>query len=328
MAKSLQKTTHWMIRIAVTGPESTGKTSLAKQLAAYFDVCWVEEYARSYLMERNGVYQVVDLDAIAKGQLELWGEKDGEKLCFYDTEMLVMKIWSEFKYHQLSSFIQQAYQEQQIDLFLVCKPDIDWEEDELREHPELRQDLFAIYIAELQQLPTPFEIVYSQNEERINLAINKVINFLVENNQIEILPYDSSYKLSLLHLLELNTPHYFAPEEKADFEAYLEQFVEDYSIVKVGNKVVGCGGVNYAENGRLGKLSWAIIHPDFQGKGIGTHLLKYRVKKLKSVKQVEQIVVRTSQLVYQFYEKNGFQLKEIVENYWAEGLDMYYMELK
>ena len=159
-----------MKRIAITGPESTGKTSLAQHLARHYACSWIPEYAREYLENTNGLYQREDLDIIAKGQLNLW-QQNNEQLCFYDTEMLVIKVWSEFKYKQVSDFISQALQAQKIDLFLVCKPDIDWEEDELREHPEKREELFEIYLQELEKLRVPYRIVEGQNAERINLAI-------------------------------------------------------------------------------------------------------------------------------------------------------------
>lgn len=167
-----------MIRIAITGPESTGKSTLAEQLAIHFKCPWVPEYARDFLLRTNGNYTFEDLDAIALGQLEAWKKHHSEQLCIYDTEMLVMKIWSEFKYHQLSPFIANAFQTQKIDLYLLCKPDIEWEEDELREHPELRHELFELYFNELQHHNLPFVVIEGQKEERVNNAINAIFQRL------------------------------------------------------------------------------------------------------------------------------------------------------
>lgn len=88
---------------------------------------------------------------------------------------------------------------------------------------------------------------------------------------------------------------------------------------------MGCGGFNLTADGKRGALSWDIIHPNAQGKGIGSALAKFRIVEMQKLGLTE-IGVRTSQHVYQFYEKMGFTLKEIVKDYWAEGFDLYGME--
>lgn len=104
--------------------------------------------------------------------------------------------------------------------------------------------------------------------------------------------------------------------------------IELYYVLIFGEKIVGCGGINFAENRTIGKISWDIIHPDYQGKSLGTKLLKYRIDILKACPNVRKITVRTSQLAYKFYEKQGFVLNEIKQNYWADGFDMYAMQYK
>ena len=71
-----------------------------------------------------------------------------------------------------------------------------------------------------------------------------------------------------------------------------------------------------------------MIHPSFQHQSLGTRLLKYRIDVLESVSGVKKITVRTSQVAYKFYEKQGFVLNDIKKNYWAEGFDLYSMEYK
>lgn len=180
---SATKSNYTMMRIAITGPESTGKTTLAQELAKHYNCSWVPEYARYYLEKSTGLYVQKDLDIIAKGQLDAWDQLKTEPLCFYDTEMLVMKVWSEFKYKQLSSYLSNALANQQIDLFLLCKPDIEWEEDELREHPEERERLFEIYLSELEKLAIPFKIIKGQYAERTASAIQFVNEFLKSNEK-------------------------------------------------------------------------------------------------------------------------------------------------
>ena len=138
--------------------------------------------------------------------------------------------------------------------------------------------------------------------------------------------YQPTDKNAVIDLIRQNTPAYFAPKEEADFSNYLDSERELYFVLLLNKKVVGCGGINFTKDKASGKISWDIIHPQHQGKSLGTQLLKYRIEKLKSVGSIRKITVRTSQLVYKFYEKQGFTLKEIKKDYWAKGFDMYNME--
>lgn len=145
---------------------------------------------------------------------------------------------------------------------------------------------------------------------------------------VTIREYHKDDKSALMNLLELNTPKYFASEEKVDFDCYLDNEKELYFVLLFDNKIVGCGGINFADKNTTGKISWDILHPDYQGKSLGTQLLKHRIEKLKSIDSIQKITVRTSQVAYKFYEKQGFELNEIVNDYWAKGFDMYSMEYK
>ena len=140
--------------------------------------------------------------------------------------------------------------------------------------------------------------------------------------------YSKTDKEELLKIFNLNTPAYFSPEEEIEFTHYLDNEIELYYIIEVDNQVVGAGGINFTDDKKIGKISWDLIHPDFQGKALGSKLLNHRIEKLKEFKDVQQIIVRTSQLVYPFYEKLGFELLEIIEDYWAEGYDLYTMGYK
>jgi ribosomal-protein-alanine N-acetyltransferase len=144
---------------------------------------------------------------------------------------------------------------------------------------------------------------------------------------MHIRPYSLSDKPILLELFRLNTPHYFAPEEEQDFIQYLDNRIEHYFVIEDDGKIVGCAGLNTADNGTTAVLSWDIIHPNSQGKGIGSRLTQHRINLAKTMPGVEKIRVRTSQLVYPFYAKFGFEVKEISKDYWASGFDMYLMEM-
>ena len=164
-----------MKRFAVTGPESSGKTTLAIALAEQYAGIFMPEFARGYLEQKNGVYSREDLDRIAEKQLALWEEVSAENLLFCDTEMLVLKIWSEFKYGRCSTFIFEAFGNQQFEHYFLCRPDIEWEEDPLRENPENREELFERYLTELKKQGLPFTIVEGNLENRINMCSEIVI---------------------------------------------------------------------------------------------------------------------------------------------------------
>lgn len=137
--------------------------------------------------------------------------------------------------------------------------------------------------------------------------------------------YEKSDKELVLDLFRRNTPKYFAIDEESDFIDYLENERELYYVLLHKSRVVGCGGINFNFNQALARISWDIIHPEYQNKNFGTQLLNYRIDKINSFSHIEKIMVRTSQFAFPFYEKNGFRLIEIHKNYWAKGIDMYKM---
>lgn len=143
---------------------------------------------------------------------------------------------------------------------------------------------------------------------------------------LQIRKYAFSDREAVLNLLRINTPQYFSPAEEPDLVYYLENHAADFYILELENEIRACGGINLDEDGQTAKLSWDIVHPDFQGKGFGSELTRFRIEKMLQMDGIETISVRTSQLVYRFYERFGLGLKQVVPNYWAEGFDLYRME--
>lgn len=143
---------------------------------------------------------------------------------------------------------------------------------------------------------------------------------------VVIRAYKPEDQASVLQLLRLNTPEYFAPEEEKDLVYYLDNEMEHYYVLEYNGMLVGCGGINFSQDQSLGKISWDIFHPSYQGKGLGSRLLKFRIGQLKALGHIKTISVRTSQVAYRFYEKQGFRLVETVKDYWADGFDLYRME--
>lgn len=163
-----------MIRIAITGPESSGKTTLAKDLAMIPNASLVPEFARTYLEERGGHYQQEDLLPIAKGQLEGLEQANGE-VVICDSDFLVIKIWSEVKYGSVDPEIRRLYEETHFDLLVLCTPEMPWEYDPLRENPNDRDTLFDLYTAELERAGKPFIKVKGNPGERL-IAVRQTLN--------------------------------------------------------------------------------------------------------------------------------------------------------
>jgi len=140
--------------------------------------------------------------------------------------------------------------------------------------------------------------------------------------------YSHQDKTEVIELLRLNTPEYFDPSEEKDLVNYLDKEIEDYYVVVENSKIVGAGGINYFLSENTARISWDMIKPNSQGKGIGMQLIKHRIDRIKENNSIENIIVRTSQHAYRFYEKTGFKLKKIEKDYWAENFDLYIMSIK
>ena len=173
-----------MFKIAITGPESTGKSTLAETLAKYFGTEYIPEYSRTYLENFEGRYSEDDVVEIAKGQHKLIVEKkeDSQNILIADTEIIVCKIWVEYVFKHSNATIDNILKEQDFDLYLLCDIDLPWTYDPLRENPnpEERKELFEIYRNTLTQMNLPFEIVRGNDEERISNAINIIKKHLHE----------------------------------------------------------------------------------------------------------------------------------------------------
>ena len=168
-------------RIAVTGPESTGKSHLANSLANHYDTVWVPEYAREYLNIINRPYRQDDILQIAKGQIDSENRLAdlAKKFLFCDTEAIVTKIWSEHSYSKCDKWIRQQIAESKYDLYLLCDIDLPWSPDPLREHPKQRQHFFDLYYNELESRGFNFSVISGIGDERLQNAIDVIDNIVV-----------------------------------------------------------------------------------------------------------------------------------------------------
>lgn len=176
-------------KVVIIGPESTGKSTLCKQLAEHYNTTWVQEYAREYLLKNGTDYSYENLLDIAKGQIENeelgirnWEATNKSEIVhlqstiFIDTDMYVMKVWSEFVFDRCHHWILNRIVERKYDLYLLCNIDMPWVKDELREYPDLvrRQKLYCYYKDILINQNVPWVDISGNYEERLEKAIAAV----------------------------------------------------------------------------------------------------------------------------------------------------------
>lgn len=172
----------------IIGPESTGKSTLCALLAEHFNVPWVPEYAREYLLKNGNAYSFDNLLTIAKGQVEgerlatenYQSNKDRSNLLFVDTDMYVMKVWCEYVFQKCHQWIIDQIVDQQYDLYLLCNTDLPWVKDELREYPDLetREKLYHFYKDIMVNQATPWVEITGPYEQRLATAIGAVTQLL------------------------------------------------------------------------------------------------------------------------------------------------------
>lgn len=169
-----------MIKIAITGPESTGKTTLARQMAKSFNTVYVPEYARDYLNQIDRGYTYEDVLRIAEGQFKKEEEIQGiaNQIVFCDTGLLVLRIWLADKFGAIPGWIDKALGEGNYDYFLLMAPDLPWEGDQLREDPERLDELFKAYQEKLNTFQLTYQSIYGKGERRFNNALQVVEEWL------------------------------------------------------------------------------------------------------------------------------------------------------
>ena len=158
--------------ISIVGPESTGKTTLARALGDHFAVRYVQEYAREYLGGR-AAYEQADVEAIARGQmfLEEQALADGRSPVILDTDLLVVLVWWKEKFGQPPDSLVRAAAAQAPRRYLLTAPDLPWEPDPLRESPFDRERLFEVYRATLVAENLRFDVVRGTGAARLRCAL-------------------------------------------------------------------------------------------------------------------------------------------------------------
>jgi len=184
MEENLKQQHTEVIKIALYGPESTGKTTLAQQLASEFNTVWIPEFARDYLQEKwdskQEICQKEDLLPIAIGQTKLENEalSKANTYLFCDTNLLVTKVFSDIYYGSSDSALGKAAKKHNYDLFFLTDIDVPWEKDDLRDKPEDRESTFAIFEKALIDYKKPYIKLSGSKEERFEKAVTIIKNLV------------------------------------------------------------------------------------------------------------------------------------------------------
>lgn len=154
----------------LTGPESSGKTTLALELAKVLNGTYVPEYARKYMEHLDRPYVKNDLLVIAKEQFRIQeaSKQSGANLIF-DTDLLTIRIWSDEKYKECDSWILNKLKVNKDFVYVLCKPDFPWQPDPQRENPTDQMRLFELYEAELIKMEVRFVVATGSNSERVKM---------------------------------------------------------------------------------------------------------------------------------------------------------------
>lgn len=164
------------LHIIITGPESSGKSTLTLRLAHKLNAPWNAEVARTYLEAINRSYNQNDILTIAKlhaFNVDISVQQNAP-IHIFDTGFLVLKIWLQEKYNITITWIEEKLENADSELYLLCKPDIPWEPDPLRENPDDRDRLFEVYEEELKKMGKRYLVVSGSVEERVE----QVVEFL------------------------------------------------------------------------------------------------------------------------------------------------------
>ena len=169
--------------VVVIGPECTGKTTLARELAEHVGVAWVPEFARAFVDRARRPVRFDDVDAIGRGQQAAEDEarRRDPRLLVLDTDLVSTWVYSRHYYGDCPSWIEGAARERRADLYLLLGTDVPWvAEGDQREQPHRREELYALFRQALEQLDASFVEVRGTWAERRAAAIAAVETLLLQ----------------------------------------------------------------------------------------------------------------------------------------------------
>lgn len=191
MEKTLSQKPVNIVRIVLFGPESTGKTTMSKILARHYNTVWVPEYARKYLQDKwnneRKTCENSDLIPIAKGQMRLENllARKADKLLICDTDLLETKVYSEEYYGGfVDPDLEKAALSNSYDLYLLTYIDTPWEEDDLRDRPEQRLEMFHAFENALKKHNRPYVLLSGSKQNRFKTAVYEIDRILASKKSL------------------------------------------------------------------------------------------------------------------------------------------------
>ena len=165
-----------MIRVAVTGSESTGKSELARALAAHYQTSWSPEYVREYMDAKGAALDTTDVEPIARGQIAAEDEaaRRAERLVILDTDLLSTAIYARHYYGAVPEWIERAARERRADLYLLLDIDMPWTPDAQRDRGEQREEMHALFVQGLAEAQARTVLIRGGWEERLRRAIEAI----------------------------------------------------------------------------------------------------------------------------------------------------------
>ncbi|WP_424492485.1 AAA family ATPase [Salinimicrobium sp. GXAS 041] len=192
MEKQLEQSRTNCLKIVLYGPESTGKTTLAKKLAAHYNTQWVPEFSRDYLQEKwdreREICDMGDILPIAAGQMQLENAllEKSNKVLFCDTNLLETVVYSQAYFNGFCDplLLKQALKAH-YDLYFLTYIDVPWVEDDLRDKPQEREEMFRRFKQTLDVYEKPYQILRGNLQERFEEAVKK-IDELLKKKEVEL----------------------------------------------------------------------------------------------------------------------------------------------
>src|SRR5680860_39241 len=174
---------YFVKKICIYGPESTGKSTLTKQLAKHYKTEYVGEFARSYIEKQHNIFRFKDMEKIGRGQLGLEKRmiKKSNKLLFCDTDSITTAIYSQHYFGKVPKLLEKLANEKRFDLYLFTKTDLPWVADPQRDLKERRKEFEKIFRKNLIDRNIAYQIIRGKGKDRLNLAIDIVDKFLKNN---------------------------------------------------------------------------------------------------------------------------------------------------
>ena len=201
MEKKLKQKPINLVKVVLFGPESTGKTTLSRHLAHHYNTVWTPEFAREYLQKKwnqeRKTCEVEDLLPIAIGQIKLENRlaKRADKVLICDTDLLETKVYSEEFYDGfVDERLNKAATENTYDIYLLTYIDTPWEEDDLRDRPSLRLEMFNAFEKSLIDNNRPYIVLKGDKETRLKNAVETIDQIISSKENLY------SYSNSLLDL--------------------------------------------------------------------------------------------------------------------------------